>query len=121
MTCILNPYKDVQQHTLFYQIEVNDSNTANARPNQLNSIAKIFNIIENNKERLNLETYSLSQTSLEQVFIQFARKQLNADDQGPALGHQPQMPFSSPIVSRAVHPVTRPAAGIEMNQFSKGS
>ena len=43
-------------------------------------MAKIFNIIENKKERLNLETYSLSQTSLEQIFLQFARKQVNRHD-----------------------------------------
>ncbi len=47
--------------------------------NQQNSlsIAQIFNLIETNKDHLNLETYSLSQTSLEQVFLNFARRQAN--------------------------------------------
>jgi len=44
--------------------------------NTLN-IAQIFNLIETNKDHLNLETYSLSQTSLEQVFLNFARRQAN--------------------------------------------
>ena len=59
--------KDRQQHTLFYQILIeNNSNY---------SIAEIFQIIEANKEILSLETYSLSQTSLEQVFLSFAKNQ----------------------------------------------
>lgn len=44
------------------------------------SIAKIFSLIESNKVELNIETYSLSQTSLEQVFLSFARKQFNPDE-----------------------------------------
>ena len=44
------------------------------------SIAKIFSLIESNKQELNIETYSLSQTSLEQVFLSFARKQFNPSE-----------------------------------------
>ena len=40
-----------------------------------NSIANIFALIEENKESLKIETYSLSQTSLEQIFISFAKEQ----------------------------------------------
>lgn len=59
--------KDRQQQTLFYQILIeNNSNY---------SIANIFELIEANKEILSLETYSLSQTTLEQVFLSFAKNQ----------------------------------------------
>ena len=66
--------KEKQQQTLFYQIELNEISQADF---PAMNIAKIFSIIEINKEALSLETYLLSQTTLEQIFISFARKQLN--------------------------------------------
>ena len=39
------------------------------------SIASIFSLLEANKSRLNIESYSLTQTSLEQVFLLFAESQ----------------------------------------------
>lgn len=68
--------KDRQQHTLFYQIMLENNENQNSL-----SIADIFNLIETNKEALSLETYSLSQTSLEQVFLSFAKKQYDSVDQ----------------------------------------
>ena len=62
--------KDRQQETLFYQIEFEKEQATQAQ-----SIAELFSLIETNKERLNLETYSLSQTSLEQVFLTFVKDQ----------------------------------------------
>nr|UOU03317.1 ATP-binding cassette subfamily A3-like 4 [Brachionus rubens] len=59
--------KDRQQQTLFYQIIIENEESF--------SIARIFDLIESNKHILNLETYSVSQTSLEQVFLSFAKKQ----------------------------------------------
>jgi hypothetical protein len=47
---------------------------------EIQSIAELFTLIETNKEMLKLETYSLSQTSLEQVFLSFARHQKTLDD-----------------------------------------
>jgi hypothetical protein len=35
----------------------------------------LFKLIESNKESLKLEAYSLSQTTLEQVFLSFAKEQ----------------------------------------------
>ena len=64
---------DKQQETLFYQIEADDPNE------HLQSIAELFTLIESNKDSLNLETYSLSQTTLEQVFLTFARDQRAID------------------------------------------
>ena len=40
------------------------------------SLGKIFELIEIHKQSLNLEDYSVSQTSLEQVFMNFAKTQL---------------------------------------------
>ena len=59
---------------MFYQIEYqNDRREAGS--NQLQTIAQLFTLIESNKETLQIETYSLSQTSLEQVFLSFAKEQ----------------------------------------------
>jgi hypothetical protein len=41
------------------------------------TIAEIFSLIESSKEALKIETYSLSQTTLESVFLSFARKQVD--------------------------------------------
>lgn len=82
---------DKQQQTLFYQIAV-DEDTFDKNNNEIAasasasasssgpSIAKIFRLIESNKEALNIETYSLSQTTLEQVFLSFARKQFDPNE-----------------------------------------
>jgi hypothetical protein len=39
------------------------------------TVGDIFYVLEQAKANLNLETYSLSQTTLEQVFVYFAKKQ----------------------------------------------
>lgn len=67
--------KDKQQNTLFYQIVFQNSDSSSIK-----TIAQLFNLIENNKQILDLETYSLTQTSLEQVFISFATNSTNAND-----------------------------------------
>ena len=66
---------DKQQDTLFYQIEIDEAMAITYPGLKMQSIAELFNIIESNKEKLMLETYSLSQTTLEQVFMSFAVKQ----------------------------------------------
>ena len=66
--------KDKQEQTLFYQIYLNEASDVNNNMNFL-SLAQIFTLIESNKDNLSIETYSLSQTTLEQIFIAFARKQ----------------------------------------------
>jgi ATP-binding cassette subfamily A (ABC1) protein 3 len=72
--------KDRQNFTLFYQILLETSDTSSYQETATNkkqqsrttqTIAGIFNLIEENKNRLELETYSLSQTSLEQIFLSF--------------------------------------------------
>merc|ERR1719199_2098427 len=45
-------------------------------PSQDKTLSSMFGLIETRKEELNVESYSLSQTSLEQVFNQFAAKQV---------------------------------------------
>lgn len=40
----------------------------------------MFGIMQDAKHRFNIEDYSLSQTSLEQVFLAFAKQQRDARD-----------------------------------------
>uniref|UniRef100_A0A8C1IGH6 ATP-binding cassette, sub-family A (ABC1), member 4a n=1 Tax=Cyprinus carpio TaxID=7962 RepID=A0A8C1IGH6_CYPCA len=44
------------------------------------SLAKIFQLVLANKEMLNIEDYSVSQTTLDQVFVNFAKQQSGEDD-----------------------------------------
>jgi len=46
----------------------------------ISSPAQVFGPIEQNKDELMIEEYSFSQTTLEQVFLQFAKQQLDADE-----------------------------------------
>lgn len=63
---------------MFYQIEF-DRQKVNER--DIQSIAELFSLVESNKDALSLETYSLSQTSLEEVFLSLTREQLNQEQQ----------------------------------------
>jgi len=64
--------KDRHQETLYFQIVNNGVKAL--------SIGYLFNLFEINREELNLETYSLCQTSLEQVFLVFAAKQITQNE-----------------------------------------
>ncbi|XP_035270491.1 retinal-specific phospholipid-transporting ATPase ABCA4-like [Anguilla anguilla] len=44
------------------------------------SLARIFQLVLANKEKLNIEDYSVSQTTLDQVFVNFAKQQSGEDD-----------------------------------------
>jgi ATP-binding cassette subfamily A (ABC1) protein 3 len=44
------------------------------------SLAQLFRIIESCKQTYSIENYTVSQTTLEQVFLNFARSQLDADE-----------------------------------------
>lgn len=70
--------KDKQQDTLFYQIEIEDNIVYGQ--DGIQTIADLFTLLESNKDLLKLETYSLSQTTLEQIFLSFAREQKSEDD-----------------------------------------
>ncbi len=37
--------------------------------------ADLFELLEQNKQRLNIETYTISQTTLEQIFLSFGKKE----------------------------------------------
>ncbi len=68
--------KDKQEETLFYQIQYQEiSQVYGTKKEELQSIATLFSLIESNKEIYGIETYSLSQTTLEQVFLSFAKEQ----------------------------------------------
>ncbi|XP_017266543.1 retinal-specific phospholipid-transporting ATPase ABCA4-like isoform X2 [Kryptolebias marmoratus] len=46
------------------------------------SLARIFQLVVANKDRLNVEDYSVSQTTLDQVFVNFAKQQTEEDEDG---------------------------------------
>jgi ATP-binding cassette subfamily A (ABC1) protein 3 len=55
----------------FVHIHINETNL---------SLAQLFRAIESCKETYSIENYTVSQTTLEQVFLNFARSQLDADE-----------------------------------------
>ncbi|KAK3507673.1 hypothetical protein QTP70_032792 [Hemibagrus guttatus] len=48
-------------------------------PSSLSSLARIFSILSKNKEQLYIEDYTVSQTTLDQVFVNFAKDQSDED------------------------------------------
>uniref|UniRef100_A0A3Q3FI08 P-type phospholipid transporter n=1 Tax=Labrus bergylta TaxID=56723 RepID=A0A3Q3FI08_9LABR len=44
------------------------------------SLARVFQLVVANKERLSIEDYSVSQTTLDQVFVNFAKQQTGEDE-----------------------------------------
>ncbi|KAF3687446.1 ATP-binding cassette sub-family A member 1 ATP-binding cassette transporter 1 [Channa argus] len=48
-------------------------------PSSLTSLARIFSMLSKNKEVLRIEDYSVSQTTLDQVFVNFAKDQSDED------------------------------------------
>ncbi|KAF6019161.1 hypothetical protein EB796_022529 [Bugula neritina] len=67
--------KDFHQNSVQYDI-----------PRENISWAAIFEKMESNKVSLNIEDYSVSQTTLEQVFLNFARTQVPPDESKPGCG-----------------------------------
>ncbi|XP_028919413.1 retinal-specific phospholipid-transporting ATPase ABCA4 [Ornithorhynchus anatinus] len=59
-------------NTLQYQISSSSSSSS--------SLARIFQLLISNKDSLNIEEYSLTQTTLDQVFVNFAKQQMEEDD-----------------------------------------
>ncbi|MCJ8737839.1 hypothetical protein PDJAM_G00028690 [Pangasius djambal] len=50
-------------------------------PTHACSLAHVFDILSNNSEELGIAEYSVSQTTLDQVFVNFAKEQMDDDDQ----------------------------------------
>ncbi|XP_062905004.1 phospholipid-transporting ATPase ABCA1-like [Mobula hypostoma] len=48
-------------------------------PSYQSSLSRIFSILSSNKEKLHIEDYSVSQTTLDQVFVNFAKDQSDDD------------------------------------------
>jgi len=48
-------------------------------PPQNMSLAQIFTVVEQNKEKVGIAEYSVGQTTLEQIFIYFAKQQENLE------------------------------------------
>ena len=60
--------KDEHQGYIHYQLKTDQS------------WAQLFGIMERAKQQYNIEDYSISQTTLEQVFLNFTRAQREAED-----------------------------------------
>nr|XP_014353291.1 PREDICTED: ATP-binding cassette sub-family A member 13-like [Latimeria chalumnae] len=50
-------------------------------PYKLGCLAEMFRVLETKKEQLNIKHYSISQTTLDQVFINFAMQQMEKSEQ----------------------------------------
>ncbi|XP_039533365.1 retinal-specific phospholipid-transporting ATPase ABCA4-like isoform X2 [Pimephales promelas] len=66
------------------------------------SLARIFQLVLTNKERLNIEDYSVSQTTLDQVFVSFAKQQSGEEDTVP-----PHLRASGPRREKKISPLPR--------------
>jgi hypothetical protein len=86
--------EDKQYDTLFYKIDhraYKDEENVSQESTSVESsthpkLSNVFALIEKNKESLDIESYSLSQTTLEQVFMSFANKSRSFLQQKDALG-----------------------------------
>ncbi len=61
--------KETQYDSIFVRISYEKSSSSKKKQN----IADLFYLLESNKEYLNIESYSISETSLEQVFLFLAK------------------------------------------------
>ena len=48
------------------------------KSNSINTLSKIFSLIEENKLTYTIEYYGVSQTNIEQIFLNFASKQIDS-------------------------------------------
>lgn len=90
--------EDKQYDTLFYKIDhqhaykdvesvsQDERETASVESTTHPKLSNVFALIEKNKESLDIESYSLSQTTLEQVFMSFANKSRSFLQQKETLG-----------------------------------
>ena len=81
--------EDKQYETLFYNIRSSflpqdttslSSDSTLMNRDQVENLSQIFAKIEENKDKLNIESYYLSETTLEQVFMSFANKSKKIND-----------------------------------------
>ncbi|XP_051989665.1 retinal-specific phospholipid-transporting ATPase ABCA4-like isoform X1 [Xyrauchen texanus] len=66
------------------------------------SLARVFQLVMANKEKLDIEDYSVSQTTLDQVFVNFAKQQSAEDDNAP-----PPRRASGPKRDKKVSPLRK--------------
>ncbi|XP_038309867.1 ATP-binding cassette sub-family A member 13 [Canis lupus familiaris] len=66
-------------------------------PKQWECLADLFQVLENQKTFLNIKHYSISQTTLEQVFIKFATEQREPSQSTPATPPDSYQPHRLPI------------------------
>lgn len=62
---------DKQHETLFFKLQ--KFSVIKQAGHKIQTIAEVFSILETNKHLLNIESYLLSETTLEQIFMSFAK------------------------------------------------
>ena len=50
------------------------------KTSSMNSLGNIFTLIEQNKKKFSIEYYAVTQTRLEQIFLNFASRQIDSDN-----------------------------------------
>lgn len=79
--------KEVHLNMLEYQL-----------PTEGTALSSLFGIMEANRRDLGIEDYSISQTTLDQVFISFAKQQKTGDEDGIDFRvTEPNVHFNSPV------------------------
>jgi ABC-type multidrug transport system ATPase subunit len=73
----ITPIHNVQSFLLSqqqYHVEIKETtNSTGLFQISQTTPAELFQLIEENKQRLNIETYTISQTTLEQIFLSFGK------------------------------------------------
>ena len=69
--------KEQHYHKAVFQLSISDDPLSNL------SLAEVFEMLEDRRQELKIEDYSVSQTTLDDVFINFAKKQGNSIEENP--------------------------------------
>ncbi|KAM4628696.1 phospholipid-transporting ATPase ABCA1 [Polymixia lowei] len=84
-------------------------------PSHACRLARIFDMLSNNHEELGIVDYSVSQTTLDQVFVNFAKEQSDDDqltevivNNGTAQANQPGPPVTTPLPTVQTQPSIKP-------------
>lgn len=114
---------DTQYETLFYIVRSVEENSNGDEKDykvqdssQGQNLSKMFSLIENNKESLNIESYYISQTTLEQLFMSFANKSIQLDEnQFNNNGNNKILNFFSGKIKNKFSPNSKPINGNASN------
>ncbi|XP_071811381.1 phospholipid-transporting ATPase ABCA1-like isoform X2 [Apostichopus japonicus] len=96
----LEPIQDFIRHNfpMSYLREIHLNMLEYQLPTQNTTLSSLFGIMEENRSQLGIEDYSISQTTLDQVFISFAKQQKTGDEDSiESTTVEPSVHFNSPV------------------------